>query len=90
LAQGADGDDFSSEVSPLLSLLTKGQLRLVYDLRDTVTINRIFAREDIKSVMPRDIRFLWSVKPQKTDGQELLELHAIKAPRGTDHGSFGR
>jgi SecD/SecF fusion protein len=83
LAQGADGDDFSSEVSPLLSLL-QANYGLVYDLKDTVTINRILAREDIKSVLPRDIRFLWSVKPQKADGQELLELHAIKTPRGTD------
>jgi SecD/SecF fusion protein len=83
LAQGADGDDFSSEVSPLLSLL-QANYGLVYNLKDTVTINRILAREDIKSVLPRDIRFLWSVKPQKADGQELLELHAIKTPRGTD------
>ncbi|KEO73376.1 protein translocase subunit SecDF [Anditalea andensis] len=83
LAQGADGDDFSSDVSPLLSLL-KANYGLVYDLRDTVTINRILARDDIRSVLPRDVRFMWSVKAQRADGQELLELHAIKAPRGTD------
>ncbi|MBT0809837.1 protein translocase subunit SecDF [Litoribacter ruber] len=83
LAEGADGDDFSSDVSPLLSLL-QANYGLVYDLKDTVTINRILAREDVRSVLPRDVRFLWSVKPQKADGQELLELHAIKTPRGTE------
>ena len=83
LAQTADPGDFSSQVSPIFAL-TKANYGLVYELRDTVTINRIFAREDVKSILPRDIKFLWSVKPQKTDNLELLELYAIKTNRATD------
>src|SRR5690606_33952992 len=35
-------------------------------------------------VLPKDIRFLWGVKPQKADGLELLELYGILTPRGTE------
>lgn len=83
LADGGDSDSLSSQVSPLFSLL-KANYGLVYDLRDTMAINRILAREDVQSVLPKDIRFLWGVKPQRADNMELLELYGIKTPRGTD------
>ena len=82
LADG-EGDDFSSEVSPIFAL-TKANYGLVYEIRDTVTINRIFAREDVRSLLPRDVKFLWSVKPQKADNIELLELYGIKLTRNSD------
>ncbi|WP_163380593.1 protein translocase subunit SecDF [Cyclobacterium sp. SYSU L10401] len=80
---GSDTDSLGNEVSPLFSLL-KANYGLVYEVRDTMTINRVFKREDVQALLPRDIRFMWSVKPQVQDDMELLELHAIKAPRGTD------
>lgn len=84
LAEGAgETDSLSSGVSPLFSLL-KANYGLVYELKDTMTINRILAREDVQSVLPRDIKFMWAVKPQKTDDLELLELYGIKTPRGTE------
>jgi SecD/SecF fusion protein len=84
LAEGAgEEDSLSSNVSPLLSLL-KANYGLVYELKDTMTVNRILAREDVQQVLPNDIRFLWGVKPQVTDGLELLELYGIKTPRGTE------
>lgn len=84
LAEGAaDGDSLSSQVSPLFSLL-KANYGLVYELRDTMTINRILAREDVQSVLPKDVRFLWGVKPQRIDNMEVLELYGIMTPRGTE------
>ncbi|EIM77040.1 bifunctional preprotein translocase subunit SecD/SecF, partial [Nitritalea halalkaliphila LW7] len=83
LAEIEDGDDFSSQVSPIFAL-TKANYGLVYDIRDTVTINRIFAREDVKSLMPRNLKLLWSVKPQQADGMELLELYGIRVNRSSD------
>jgi SecD/SecF fusion protein len=83
LAETAEPDDFSSQVSPIFSL-TKSNAGLIYEIRDTVKINRIFAREDVKSLLPRNIKFLWSVKPQTSDNLELLELHAIKVSRSSD------
>ncbi|MEX2568372.1 MAG: protein translocase subunit SecDF [Cyclobacteriaceae bacterium] len=84
LAEGAsESDSLGQDVSPLFSLL-KANYGLVYEIRDTMTINRILNRKDIQPLLPRNIRFLWSVKPQENEGMELLELYAIKAPRGTD------
>ena len=84
LAEGTgESDSLSSQVSPLFSLL-KANYGLVYELRDTMTINRILAREDVQSVLPKDVRFMWGVKPQVADNLELLELYGIKTPRGTE------
>lgn len=82
LAQGPEADDVSTQISPLFSL-TKGQ-GLVYEIRDTVTINRILAREDVRTLLPRNVKFLWSVKPQVADNMELLELFGIKYNRVSD------
>jgi SecD/SecF fusion protein len=49
-------------------------------------INRILKNPDYNSLLPRDIKLLWGVKPFTPEGtsDEVLELYAIKAPRGTD------
>ncbi|WP_421891238.1 protein translocase subunit SecDF [Marinoscillum sp.] len=73
----------NSQVSPLFSLI-KSQYGLVYDVKDTSTINRILQREDVKSVIPANVKFLWSVKAIKSEAAgspELLELHAIRTSR---------
>ncbi len=74
----------SQDVSPLISLM-KANYGLVYDVRDTVLINRILKNERYASFLPRDLKLLWGVKPTKADdGSEVLELYAIKTVRGTD------
>ncbi|MFL0682420.1 MAG: protein translocase subunit SecDF [Algoriphagus aquaeductus] len=74
----------NNSVSPLISLM-KANYGLVYDVRDTVIINRILKNERYKTFLPRELKLLWGVKPTKADdGSELLELYAIKTARGTD------
>lgn len=74
----------ANNVSPIISLI-KADYGLVYDVRDTITINRIIKNERYKSFLPRDLKLLWAVKPVKADnGSELLELYGIKTTRGTD------
>lgn len=74
----------ANNVSPLISLM-KASGGLVYDVRDTMAINRILKNERYASFLPRDLKLLWGVKPTKAeDGTELLELYAIKTVRGTD------
>lgn len=77
---------FNSQVSPLFNLLDQRYGGLIYNLRDTSQINRIFAREDVQSKIPSTMRFLWAVKPLKLDdaslSDELLELYAIRTSRG--------
>lgn len=74
----------SNDVSPLISAL-KANYGLVYDVRDTMAINRIIKNERYQSFLPRDLKLLWGVKPTKAeDGSEVLELYAIKKSRGSD------
>jgi SecD/SecF fusion protein len=82
--QELDPMNQSANVSPVISLL-KANYGLVYDVRDTVVINRILKNAKYKSYLPRDLKLLWGVKPTKADdGTEMLELYAIKTARGTD------
>ncbi len=71
----------NSTVSPLFSLI-KSQYGLIYDVRDTAQINRILNRQDVQSMLPPNLKFLWASKPDRLkDGTGLLELFAIKKGR---------
>jgi SecD/SecF fusion protein len=73
----------NTQVSPIFSLL-KANYGLVYEVRDTVKINRIFAREDIKAMIPRSMKLAWDVKPiSNTDitAPKLLQLNVLDVPR---------
>lgn len=45
---------------------------------DTAKINKIFAEEDIASLIPSNLKLLWSVKSSAVDNK-IFELFAIKA-----------
>ncbi len=46
---------------------------------DTATVNRYLKMNQIKSIFPRDVKFLWSQAPYPyTEGGDYYELHAIK------------
>ncbi|TDQ17280.1 SecD/SecF fusion protein [Algoriphagus boseongensis] len=82
--QELDPMNQSLDVSPVISLM-KANYGLVYDVRDTVIVNRILKNERYASFLPRDLKLLWGVKPTKAeDGTEILELYAIKTTRGSD------
>lgn len=79
-----DPANATGTVSPLITLM-KANYGLVYDVRDTVIINRILNNERYKSFLPRDLKLLWGVKPTTAeDGTEILELYAIKLNKGSD------
>ena len=46
-------------------------------IKDTSKVNAIFNREDIKAILPKNMKFLWGVKPPTKESQ-ALELIAIK------------
>ena len=75
----------SNDVSPIYSLLQQNY-GLAYQVRDTIVINRILNNPDYKSLIPRDIKLLWGVKPFVPEGTdlEILELYAIRTTRGAD------
>ncbi len=51
-------------------------------VKDTAKVNRYLAMPQVRELFPRDIRFLWGVKPfkdtQTNKETDLFELHAIK------------
>ncbi len=72
------------QVSDLFAL-NRSAYGLVYDLKDTSKINRIFQLDGVQNLIPSDVKFLWAVKPVETesitDDSQLLELYAIKVSR---------
>lgn len=80
----SDLSNLTENQSPLFSLMKSGY-GLMYDVKDTARINRILEREDVQSLIPSTMKFLWSVKPAEIDGfdeEELLELYAVQTTRG--------
>lgn len=81
-----DSAAFNSQVSPLFSLIDQRFGGLFYNLKDTSQINRILKREDVRSIIPATMKFLWAIKPVKnqdpSDSEEILELYSIKTSRG--------
>ncbi len=75
---------YNSQVSPIFSLITS-QEGLVYNVKDTFKINRIFKREDVKTLIPRGFKFAWDVKAHDHDdltAEPHIELHILKVGRG--------
>ena len=80
----SDLSNLTENQSPLFSLMKSGY-GLMYDVKDTARINRILEREDVQSLVPSTMKFLWSVKPAEIEGfddEELLELYAVQTTRG--------
>ena len=61
-------------------MIEPGTGRFRYALKDTSRINRILKSTEVQAVIPRTIKFLWNVKPEKDT--EILEMYPIKIPRG--------
>lgn len=86
-ANAADSLNTNPNISEFFSLLVpdgvgpfQRQSQYFYELKDTSKINRILQSPEVQAVIPRNIKFLWHVKPMKDT--EQLQLFAIKLPRG--------
>ncbi len=74
----------NASMSPLFSLAVSGE-GLVYNVKDTAKINRIFKRPEIKKLIPRNFKLLWDVKPhdhQTLSEEPHLTLNIVKVGRG--------
>ena len=75
---------YNSEVSPIFSLITS-QEGLVYNVKDTFKINRIYKRADVKALIPRGFKLAWDVKAHDHDdlaAEPHIELHILRTGRG--------
>ncbi|HYG39227.1 MAG TPA: protein translocase subunit SecDF [Cytophagales bacterium] len=79
----AGGDSLNTQFSPLFSLI-KGN-GLVYDVKDTAKINKIFKIKEVQNYLPSDAKLAWSVKPindpTTNSGVGLMELNILKEER---------
>ena len=74
--------------NPLLSLLQVAQNQYCvagYAMgRDMKQIDEYLAREEVKALLPRDLKLMWGVKATDEDGK-VFELYAIKSTQRNGH-----
>jgi len=67
--QGDDGQYYAGE----------GAIVGYANIRDTAKVNKMLSLPQVRSILPKDMKLLWSFKaPSYADNQDLLELYAIK------------
>ena len=74
--------------NPLMSLLqivqNQGCVAGYAQSRDMKQIDEYLAREEVKAMLPRDLKLMWGVKAIDEDGK-IFELYAIKATQRNGH-----
>jgi len=68
----------NNQVSPLFGLIKSQGGGLVYSVYDSSKINSILNREDVRSILPRGIRFIWGKDIIEAQGDQLVELYPIR------------
>lgn len=69
--------------SPLFSLRQAPYYGLFYNVKDTSKINRTLKRQDVRTLIPNSMKFVWKNKTMPGEGnQEVLELLVVKVKRG--------
>ncbi|MGK7392101.1 MAG: protein translocase subunit SecDF [Candidatus Cyclobacteriaceae bacterium M2_1C_046] len=72
----------NARVSPLFAL-NRAQDRLMYEVSDTAKINDIIYDEQVQKILPRNVKTLWEVKPQRAEtGEEYIQLYFVEIFRG--------
>ncbi|WP_033426022.1 protein translocase subunit SecDF [Hymenobacter aerophilus] len=51
------------------------------NIRDTARVNAVLHSADTRAVLPSNLTLMWGVKPDVIDGQEYLQLYAIRKSR---------
>ncbi|WP_338767594.1 protein translocase subunit SecDF [Bernardetia sp. ABR2-2B] len=76
----------NQQVSPLFEKLTplsQNYFTLTYEALDTSSINKILNDPMVKSIIPKDMKFFWGVKPDaENEGKSFYTLHVIKTAAG--------
>lgn len=82
----ADSAQLAQQFSPLLTKMVRfqnGGADLVYAGTDTAEINKIITDPGVKTQMPKNVRFAWTVKPIVEDaGRSLYQLYVLKGNTG--------
>ncbi len=84
--QDSTGNNLDSLTNSTLSALfrfSSSGAPFTYDLKDTSEVNRTLKRDDIKTLFPRTIGYLWNVKPESNaaQGVEIIQLNFVNIGR---------
>jgi SecD/SecF fusion protein len=62
--------------------LIPGSMIGLASYRDTAKVNKILSMNQVRSLFPKELKFMWSQNPYKYEASKTLyELHAIKVPK---------
>ncbi|UZR92334.1 protein translocase subunit SecDF [Chondrinema litorale] len=78
-------DAQQAQVSDLFRLNVPGFNSLAYRVMDTSKINQIIMDKEVLSLVPPNLQFTWSVKPQEDaqgNSTEVIQLFVLKKNRG--------
>jgi len=71
-------DSLNSKQSTTLAALFKPVYGGVgASIKDTAKVNRLLARNEIRSLFPNNMKYLWGVKPEKTTDTKVKEQDAV-------------
>ncbi|MBC6696899.1 protein translocase subunit SecDF [Hymenobacter sp. BT190] len=70
-----------SVLTRLFTMPVPGQLGV--NVQDTARMNTILRSDEARAILPPNLTFLWSVKPETIEGKEYLKLNAIRKQPGT-------
>ncbi|AII52713.1 protein translocase subunit SecDF [Hymenobacter sp. APR13] len=71
-----------SVLARLFTMPVPGQLGV--NVQDTARMNTILRSDEARAILPPNLTFLWSVKPETIEGKEYLKLNAIRKQPGTE------
>lgn len=77
----ATADTAAAQQSSQLARLFTMPGALGSNVRDTARVNALMRSPEVRAVLPANLTFLWDVKPSVIDGQEYLQLYAIRKTR---------
>ncbi|GAA4005803.1 protein translocase subunit SecDF [Hymenobacter fastidiosus] len=76
----ADSANPAQQSSVLAKLFTMPGA-LGSNVRDTARVNSVLKSAEVRAILPPNLTFLWGVKPDVIEGQEYLQLYAIRKSR---------
>ncbi|PJJ54820.1 protein translocase subunit SecDF [Hymenobacter chitinivorans] len=77
----AKADSANPQQSSALAKLFTMPGALGSNVRDTARVNALMKSPEVRNVLPANLTFLWGVKPDVIEGQEYLQLYAIRKSR---------
>ncbi|TGE27019.1 protein translocase subunit SecDF [Hymenobacter metallicola] len=80
-ATTAKADSANPQQSSALAKLFTMPGALGSNVRDTARVNSLMKTPEVRAVLPSNLTFLWGVKPEVIEGQEYLQLYAIRKSR---------